>query len=130
MVRTLENLDGRVTFKGQFFHGSVLGDYSGGGFQTFNPVRAVPVRASGGWTQLTYDINDRWQVNGGFGRDDPYNRDLSLGRSLNQKGYTNAFYKITPRLWTALEFSHWRTLWIDVPEGNAFRIEQAFMFFF
>jgi hypothetical protein len=54
---------GRVRFSGEFFGGSILGDYAGAIFQTFNPERGVAIRAAGGWAQLTYDINKRWQVN-------------------------------------------------------------------
>ncbi|MGH9836393.1 MAG: hypothetical protein ACRD9Y_25500, partial [Blastocatellia bacterium] len=109
----------------------VLGDYVGGAFQTFNPVRGVAIRAAGAWAQLTYDISDKWQVNGGYGRDDPYNRDLASGqRSLNVMGFGNFFYRITPRLWVALEFNRWRTKWVGLPTGSAFRVEPAVLFFF
>ena len=122
---------GRVRFDGEYFGGSVLGDYAGAVFQTFNPQRGVAIRATGAWAQLTYDITDNWQVNGGYGRDDPYNRDLSFGqRSLNEMGFGNFFYEITPRLWVALEFSRWRTKWVGLPTGSAFRVEPAVLFFF
>jgi hypothetical protein len=122
---------GKLRFDGEYFGGSVLGDYAGGIFQTFNPVRGVAIRATGAWAQLTYDISDKWQVNGGYGRDDPYNRDLDFGqRSLNEMGFGNFFYRITPRLWVALEFSGWRTKWVGLPTGSAFRVEPAVMFFF
>ncbi|MGH9766378.1 MAG: hypothetical protein ACREAB_03005 [Blastocatellia bacterium] len=124
-------IGGKVRFEGEFFSGSVLGDYAGGVFQTFNPDRGVAIRAAGAWAQLTYDINDQWQVNGGYGRDDPYNRDLSFGRrSLNEMGFGNVFYRITPRLWVALELAHWRTRWVGLPTGSAFRVEPAVLFFF
>ena len=121
----------KLRFNAEFFSGSVLGDYAGGIFQTFNPVRLVPIRATGAWAQLTYDINDKWQVNGAYGRDDPINRDLAVGqRSLNQSGFGNFYYRITPRLWVAMEFSRWRTNWVGLPAGRAFRIEPAVFFFF
>jgi hypothetical protein len=73
----------------------------------------------------------RWQVNGGYGREDPYNRDLSpVQRSFSEMGFVNSFYKISPRLWVAIEFSGWRTNWVDLPKGSAFRVEPALMFFF
>lgn len=121
----------KLRFNAEFFAGSVLGDYAGGVFQTFNPVRLVAIRAAGAWAQLTYDISDKWQVNAAYGRDDPYNRDLALGqRSLNEMGFGNVFYRITPRLWVAMEFSRWRTRWVGLPAGSAFRAEPAVMFFF
>jgi hypothetical protein len=124
-------IGGKLRFDGEFFAGSVLGDYAGAIFQTFNPVRLVAIRAAGAWAQLTYDINDKWQINGGYGRDDPYNRDLAPGqRSLNVMGFGNFYYKITPRLWLATEFSGWKTTWVDLPAGKPFRVESAVMFFF
>src|SRR5262249_48291438 len=124
-------LGSKLRLNGEFFSGSVLGDFAGGIFQTFNPVRLVGIRAAGAWAQLTYDISDKWQVNAAYGRDDPFNRDLALGqRSLNEMGFGNFYYRITPRLWIAAEFSHWKTKWVGLPTGSAFRIEPAVLFFF
>ncbi|MGE0126611.1 MAG: hypothetical protein AB7U82_00790 [Blastocatellales bacterium] len=121
----------KLRFNGEFFTGAILGDYAGGIFQTFNPERLVAIRAAGAWAQLTYDISDKWQVNGGYGHDDPFNRDLAFGqRSLNAMGFGNFYYRITPRLWVAVEFSRWRTDWVDLPAGRAFRVEPAVLFFF
>lgn len=121
----------KLRFNAEFFAGSVLGDYAGGVFQTFNPIRLVAIRAAGAWAQLTYDISDKWQVNAAYGRDDPYNRDLALGqRSLNVSGFGNFYYRLTPRLWLATEFSRWRTNWVGLPAGRTFRVEPAVLFFF
>jgi hypothetical protein len=121
----------KLRFDGEFFNGSVLGDFTGGVFQTFNPVRLVAIRAAGAWAQLTYDINDKWQVNAAYGRDDPFNRDLAPGeRSFNDMGFVNFYYRITPRLWVATEFSRWRTNWVGLPAGRPFRVEPAVLFFF
>jgi len=121
----------KLRFDAEFFNGSVLGNFTGGIFQTFNPARLVAIRAAGAWAQLTYDINDKWQVNAAYGRDDPFNRDLAAGqRSFNDMGFTNFYYRITPRLWVATEFSRWRTNWVGIPAGRAFRVEPAVLFFF
>src|SRR5262245_48145 len=121
----------KLRINAEFFGGSVLGDFAGGVFQTFNPARLVAIRAAGAWAQVTYDISDKWQVNAAYGRDDPYNRDLALGqRSLNVSGFGNFYYRITPRLWVATEFSRWRTNWVGLPAGRAFRVEPAVLFFF
>jgi hypothetical protein len=124
-------IGGKLRLNAEFFSGSILGDYAGGIFQTFNPVRLVSIRAAGAWAQLTYDISDKWQVNAAYGRDDPFNRDLALGqRSLNESGFGNFYYRITPRLWVATEFSRWRTNFVGLPTGRAFRVEPAVFFFF
>jgi len=91
----------------------------------------VSIRATGAWAQLTYDIADKWQVNAAYGRDDPFNRDVAVAqRSLNETGFVNFYYRITPRLWVATELSRWRTDWVNLPTGRAFRIEPAVFFFF
>jgi hypothetical protein len=121
----------KLRFNAEFFTGSVLGDYAGGVFQTFNPLRLVSIRATGAWAQFTYDISDKWQVNAAYGRDDPINRDLSIAqRSLNEAGFVNFYYRVTPRLWLATEISRWRTDWVNLPTGRAFRVEPAVLFFF
>ncbi|MBO0727301.1 MAG: hypothetical protein J2P52_16990, partial [Blastocatellia bacterium] len=61
-------IGGKLRLNAEFFSGSVLGDYAGGIFQTFNPVRLTPIRATGAWAQLTYDISDKWQFNAAYGR--------------------------------------------------------------
>ena len=121
----------KLRLNAEFFGGSVLGDFAGGIFQTFNPVRLVGIRAAGAWAQVTYDISDKWQVNAAYGRDDPINRDLARGqRSLNESGFANFYYRLTPRLWLATEISRWRTNWVGLPAGRAFRVEPAVLFFF
>jgi hypothetical protein len=124
-------IGGKLRLNVEFFRGAVLGDYAGGVFQTFNPFTLAPIRAAGAWAQLTYDISDKWQVNAAYGRDDPNNRDLGFGqRSLNDMGFGNFYYRITPRLWVATELSRWRTNWVGLPAGRAFRVEPAVLFFF
>jgi hypothetical protein len=102
----------KLRFEAEYFTGSVLGDYGSGIFQTFNPFRGVAIRAAGGWAQLRYRFNHKWEATVGYGRDDPFNRDLffpvgtEAARSLNEMGFANVFYKITRRLWVAAEYSH------------------------
>jgi hypothetical protein len=45
-------------------------------------------------------------------------------------GFGNFYYKITPRLWAATEFSGWKTTWVGLPTGKPFRVESALLFFF
>jgi hypothetical protein len=42
-----------------------------------DPVKKVPIRARGGWVQLTQQIGARWTVHAGFGTDDPFDQDLA-----------------------------------------------------
>lgn len=125
------DLGSKARVEGEFFWGSVLGDYAGGILQTFNPTRGNGIRAVGGWANLRYRVNEKWAVNGGYGIDDPNNKDLSFGnRSSNDMVYGNFFYSISQRLQFGLEFAHWRTRWVGLPTGGVFRIEPALIYFF
>jgi hypothetical protein len=89
----------RTRLEGEVLVGSILGDNKGGILHTFNPIREVGVRAAGGWAQLHYQVNPRFSVAGGYGLDDTFDDDLSIGfRSKNDVIQGNVFYNISPRL--------------------------------
>jgi hypothetical protein len=124
-------LGGKARVEGEFFVGSVLGDYGAGILHTFNPIRRIPVHARGGWVGLQYEASPKWSFAGGYGRDRTNDDDLSLGfRSLNDMSFGNAFYSLTPRFQIAWELSYWRTDWVVLPAGRAARAESSFIFKF
>jgi hypothetical protein len=121
----------RTSVSGEFFVGSILGDYKGGILHTFNPVLGVGVRAAGGWAQLQHQLTSKLSVAGGYARDDPFNDDLSTGfRSKNDVVQGNVFYTISPRLQFGLEVGRWYTRWVGLPDGNVIRIEPAIIYVF
>jgi hypothetical protein len=117
--------------EGEYFIGQLLGDYSGAIFQTVDPVKKVPIRARGGWVQLTQQLGTRWTVHGGFGTDDPFDQDLATAeRKTNTEVFGNVLFRIIGGLRVGLELSWWATQWVDNPTATAFRVENAFLYAF
>lgn len=117
--------------EGEYFIGQLLGDYSGGIFQTIDPVKKVPIRARGGWVQLTQRLGSRWTIHAGYGTDDPFDQDLAtLERRTNAEVFGNAIFRIAGGLRVGLELSYWSTAWVDQPTANAFRVETAVLYGF
>jgi len=117
--------------EGEYFIGQLLGDYSGAIFQTVDPVKKVPIRARGGWVQVTQLIGPRWVLHAGFGTDDPFDQDLAANeRRTNTEVFGNAFFRIIGGLRVGLELSYWATQWVANPTATAFRVETAVLFGF
>ena len=121
----------RTLIEGEYYIGQLVGDYSGAIFQTVDPVKKVPIRARGGWVQLTQSLGPRWVLHAGFGTDDPFDQDLApLERRTNTEVFANAFVRVIGGLRLALELSYWVTQWVDAPTATAFRVETAVLFAF
>ena len=117
--------------EGEYFIGQLLGDYSGGIFQTIDPTKKVPIRARGGWAQITQRIGSRWTLHAGYGTDDPFNQDLASGeRQRNSEVFGNVLFRIAGGLRLGLELSWWSTAWLDYPDATAFRAETAVLLAF
>ena len=117
--------------EGEYFIGQLLGDYSGAIFQTVDPVKRVPIRARGGWVQLTQQLGTRWTLHAGFGTDDPFDQDLATAeRKTNTEVFGNALFRIIGGLRVGLELSWWATQWVDNPTANALRVETAVLYAF
>jgi len=117
--------------EGEYFIGQLLGDYSGAIFQTVDPVKKVPIRARGGWVQLTQQVGTRWTLHAGFGTDDPFDQDLaSAERRTNTELFANTLFRIVGGLRVGLELSWWATQWVDNPTATAFRVETAVLYAF
>ncbi len=117
--------------EGEYFIGQLLGDYSGAILQTVDPVKKVPIRARGGWVQVTQQIGSRWTVHAGFGTDDPFDQDLATNeRKTNQEVFGNVLFRIVGGLRVGLELSWWATEWQDNPTARALRVETAVLYAF
>ena len=96
--------------EGEYFIGQLVGDYSGAILQTVDPVKKVPIRARGGWVQLTQQLGPRWTLHAGFGTDDPFDQDLATAeRRTNTEVFGNALFRIVAGLRVGLELSWWAT---------------------
>jgi hypothetical protein len=121
----------RTLIEGEYFIGQLVGDYSGAILQTVDPVKKVPIRARGGWVQLTQQLGTRWTVHAGFGTDDPFDQDLATAeRRTNTEVFGNALFRIVGGLRVGLELSWWATPWVDNPTATALRVETAVLYAF
>ncbi len=96
---------------GEFFTGSNLSNLLGGISQGVCPCERVPIRATGGWVEIWYDLNSCVTTHFGFGVDDPNNGDSLIGRTYNRNIYANVFVQLTDNLRTGLEVASWKTLY-------------------
>ena len=121
----------RTLIEGEYFIGQLVGDYSGAILQTVDPVKKVPIRARGGWVQLSQQLGTRWTVHAGFGTDDPFDQDLATAeRRTNTEVFGNALFRIVGGLRVGLELSWWATQWVDNPTATALRVETAVLYAF
>ena len=99
----------RLGVHGEFFTGANLSPLLGGILQGVCPCLRVPIRSTGGWAEIWYDVNPCVHFHVGFGIDDPVRSDIVVGRSYNRVVYTNVLLDVTKRLVTGLEVSSWKT---------------------
>lgn len=82
-------LGSRVAIRGElFFSAQALGGLGGGGIGQNLGVGNVPVRTQGGWVQLNLRPGLAWELGGGYGFDDPEDRDLAASGRLKNVAYT------------------------------------------
>jgi len=96
-------------FHGEFFTGANLSPLLGGVVQGVCPCLRVPIRSTGGWAEIWYDVTPRVHTHFGFGIDDPNDADSLIGRTYNRVVYGNVFLDVTEHLVTGFEVSSWRT---------------------
>jgi hypothetical protein len=118
-------LNERCGLQGEWFTGENLSGYFAGVLQGVNRVTYQPIRANGGWTDFYFDLTPRLHTHWGFAIDDPLDQDMSSGRTYNQVAYTNVGYDITKLFNVAMEIGYWKTGWMDLPRGEAVRLEIA-----
>lgn len=88
------------------------------------------VGAIGGWLQLAYKLNDKWNFNFGLSHDQAHAGDLPslTGRLSNESYYGNAFYHVTSALQTCFEISNWDTAYKDSTNNQSTRYQLAFIY--
>lgn len=102
-------LTDRCGVHGEFFTGENLSNELGGILQGVCPCLRVPIRATGGWGEIWFDVTPKVHTHLGYGVDDPNNADSLIGRTSNSVVYSNVFLDCTKQLTTGLEVSYWRT---------------------
>ncbi|WP_269542511.1 hypothetical protein [Cerasicoccus fimbriatus] len=118
------NWKDRAKLLGAIWSGTDLGSFNGGVGQTVNLAKSTSVDAWGGWIQLqTFPWEDiNWNI--GAGIDNPRDADLSPGmRKFNTTATTSIFYKLTPYLTIAGEYSFLTTGYVGLPTADSQRFQ-------
>ena len=119
----------KLAVKGEFFTGYNLDDFFGGILQGVNPATREVIKSMGGWMQLSYKQNDKWNYRLGFGIDDPEEKDLSnTMRSRNSVYFGNVVYTLIPPVDIGLEYSYWETDHVGLSSGTDNRIQTSIIY--
>lgn len=118
-----------LTFMGEAFVGENLDDFFGGVLQGVNSTLQEEIKSVGGWAQLNYKYDTKWQTNLGFGIDDPDNDDLNAGnRSRNAFYFANVLYNLIAPVNLGLEYSYWDTDYKNRRGGVNNRIQTSVIY--
>jgi hypothetical protein len=110
----------RIAVSGMLFAGKNVGNLAGRmaySFSILTPspgvIRAVAVRAHGGWAQLGFQATPRLRLHVYGGLEDPNDDDaIGLdGAIRNAVGAANTFFQVAPNVITGFEISQTRTWW-------------------
>ncbi|NUN95520.1 MAG: hypothetical protein HUU16_05055 [Candidatus Omnitrophica bacterium] len=121
----------RLGFQAEAFRGQDLDTVLGGVGQGINMDTMEEIRGKGGWMQLSYGPVRKTTFNMGVGVDDPEDQDLPAGgRTKNTAYWGNVQYDLNEAVSMGLELSHWKTEYLDQPDGDALRLQTSFIYKF
>lgn len=91
------------------------------------------VLSRGGWGQAQFKLNKHWELNGGFGIDQPSAYDLPVGsRYRNENVFANFIYSLTSNVQWSLEYRRLLTYYkdeaFDTGRANQFTLSAAYQF--
>ncbi len=102
---------------GEAYIGRALGMYDvalGESIGAVGTPGAHGVLSRGGWAQVQFNLNKSWQLNGGYGIDNPSAHDLPTGaRNRNENVFTNFIYKLNTNINFSLEYRRLLTYFKD-----------------
>ena len=113
----------RLSLQGEFFTGENLAAYMGGILQGVDRNTHKTIRSTGGWFNFKYFWTPRLYSYAGYSLDDPFNQDLTTGRTYNQFYFANLLYDLTDKFMVGVDVSSWKTNWIDKRPGNSVRFD-------
>jgi hypothetical protein len=126
-----------LEFTGEFYRGRAVGGLGGGIDQTIlisgpldDPATHVEgLNSMGGWTQLKFKPIPKFEVNGAFGHDNPFGRQVNRFADVplyydalfarNQTWFTNFIYQPRSDVLLSLEFRRLRTFGPDSEADTA-----------
>jgi hypothetical protein len=91
------------------------------------------VLSRGGWAQAQFKLTKRWELNGGYGIDQPSAHDLPVGsRYRNENVFANFIYSLTANFQWSLEYRRLLTYFVGQPldtgRANQFTLSAAYLF--
>ncbi|GJM45348.1 MAG: hypothetical protein DHS20C21_21900 [Gemmatimonadota bacterium] len=114
----------RLTVIGEAFTAQNADDVRAGIGQGINQALNKEIRTVGGWGEIRVQLNQRWSVAAGGSVDNPKDADLSDGmRTKNQAAYGGLGLRALDRVQVGLEFIHWKTDYVNAPDGDANRVD-------
>lgn len=120
----------RLTLRGEIFTGENLSSYLGGIFQGIDPGTRNTIRSKGGWIDLEYRWTDCCRSYFGYSVDDPFDQDMTTGRTLNQYYFANLIYNLTKQFEVGMDVSILKTLYYTGPAANATRLQMMMRYRF
>ena len=91
----------------------------------------IPVRALGGWAQVSLLATDRLTFNIFGGEHDSDDADLVSGNiARNRSAAANLIYRLSPNVLLGVEAQQWRTLYLGVGKrlANRYDLSLAYQF--
>jgi hypothetical protein len=91
------------------------------------------VLSRGGWAQAQFKLTKQWELNGGYGIDQPSAHDLQVGsRYRNENVFANLIYSLTANFQWSLEYRRLLTYFVGQPldtgRANQFTLSAAYLF--
>jgi hypothetical protein len=111
-----------VNLTGEAYEGRALGIYSvasGESIGAVGTVGAHGVLSRGGWAQLQFNPDKKWQFNLAYGVDQPDDKQIAVGaRSRNQQYMANVIERLTRNISASLEYRRILTDFRNQLPGN------------
>jgi len=91
------------------------------------------VLSRGGWVQTQFNLGKNWQLNAGYGIDQPSAYDLPVGsRYRNENVFANVIYSLTKNIQWSLEYRRLLSYYSDqafaTGRANQFTLSAAYLF--
>jgi hypothetical protein len=91
------------------------------------------VLSHGGWVQTQFNLDKHWQLNGGYGIDQPSAHDLAVGsRFRNENVFGNVIYSLTRNSQWSLEYRRLLSYYLEqsfaTGRANQFTLSGAYLF--
>jgi hypothetical protein len=120
-----------ASMKGELWIGSGLGDFRGGIGQSINALTGNEIDSYGGWIEFGLQPTARYSITAGITVDNPANEQLATGaRKLNRSFYVTNQLRPGNAFMIGLDYIHWQTDYIGLPEGvdNRFNLYGVYYF--